>query len=268
MLFRAARRLAVGAPRYSHSAFQRDPPNPVWKHGDGASSKWLDPVVPRKTFDFTQLSSRDAYTVLTSAIVPRCIALVSSLAPDGVPNLAPFSYFSMVGHIPPLVSVSFSLSQKRSKNTRENIAATKEFTVNIISEAEAEAANCTAVEAPPSVDEWILSGLTPTPSTFVKPPCVMESAVSLECELYFLRDFSPPDSDLVTTTLALGLIRKAHIHESVLKSDGLAVNPDKLRVIARMGGTTYARVREGFDLERTSWKTAKSVYEDMLRRQD
>lgn len=87
-------------------------------------------------------------------------------------------------------------------------------------------------------------------------------------QLYFLRDFSPPDSDLVTTTLALGLIRKAHIHESVLKSDGLAVNPDKLRVIARMGGTTYARVREGFDLERTSWKTAKSVYEDMLRRQD
>jgi flavin reductase (DIM6/NTAB) family NADH-FMN oxidoreductase RutF len=70
----------------------------------------------------------------------------------------------MVGNIPPLISVSFSLSQKHSKHTRENIAATKEFTVNIVSEPFAEAANCTAAEAPAEVDEWILSGLTMTPS--------------------------------------------------------------------------------------------------------
>ena len=63
----------------------------------------------------------------------------------------------MVGHIPPLLSVSFSLSQKRMKHTRENIVATKEFTVNIISEAFAEAANCTAAEAP-------ADGLSPRPA--------------------------------------------------------------------------------------------------------
>jgi flavin reductase (DIM6/NTAB) family NADH-FMN oxidoreductase RutF len=70
----------------------------------------------------------------------------------------------MVGHIPPLVSISFSLSRKRLKDTRENIAATKQFTVNIISEAFAEAANSTSAEAPASVDEWVLGGLTATPS--------------------------------------------------------------------------------------------------------
>jgi len=176
------------------------------------------------------------------------------------------SYFSMVGHIPPLVSISFSLSRKRLKDTRENIAATKQFTVNIISEAFAEAANSTSAEAPASVDEWILSGLTTTPSTLVKPACVMESAVSLECELYFLKDLSPPNSDLVTTTLVLGLIQQAHIHESVLDEDGSAVDPRKLRPIARLGGTTYSRVLEGFDVERTSWKDVREFYDSISRR--
>ncbi|KAJ7096241.1 hypothetical protein C8R44DRAFT_812509 [Mycena epipterygia] len=238
-----------------------DPPNPSWTYGDGATP-WLDPTISRKSFDFAQLNSRDTYALLTSAIVPRPIALVSSLSAGGVPNLAPFSYFSMVGHLPPLLSISFSLSQSRLKNTRENISATKEFTVNIISEAFAEAANCTAAEAPASVDEWILSGLTMTPSTLVKPAYVTESAVSLECELYFLKDLSPPNSDLITTTLVLGLIKKAHIHESVLDADGSSVDPRKLRPIARLGGTTYSRVLEGFDLERTSWKKAKDAYDN------
>ncbi|KAJ7703116.1 hypothetical protein B0H17DRAFT_1041800 [Mycena rosella] len=270
----ARRRLApvsvrsYGFPRKPfnpEAAFQlTDPPNSSWKPGDGANARWLDPTIPRKSFDFTQLGSSDAYKILTSAIIPRPIALVSSLSADGVPNLAPFSYFSMVGHIPPLVSVSFSLSQKRSKHTRENISATKEFTVNIISESFVEAANCTAAEAPASVDEWLLSGLTPYPSTLVKPASVMQAAVTLECELYFLKDLSPPNSELITTTLVLGLIKQAHIHESVLADDGASVDPRKLRPIARLGGTTYSRVLEGFDVERTSWKTVKDAYDGIL----
>ncbi|KAF8210356.1 hypothetical protein K438DRAFT_1711027 [Mycena galopus ATCC 62051] len=186
------------------------------------------------------MPSRETYKLLTSAIIPRPIALVSSLSADGVPNLAPFSYFSMVGHVPPLVSVSFSLSPKVPKHTRDNIMATKEFTVNIVSEAMAEAANATAVDAP--VDEWILSGLTMSPSTLVKPACVLESAVSLECELYFLKDLSPPNSERITTTVVLGLIKKAHVHESVLDARGTGVDPAKLRPISRLGSKTYARV--------------------------
>lgn len=113
------------------------------------------------------------------------------------------------------------------------------------------------------MDEWIFSGLTMAPSKLVKPACVMESAVSLECELYFLKDLSPPNSELVTTTLALGLIKQAHIHESVLAADGASVDPRKLRPIARLGGTTYSRVLEGFDLERTLWKKTKDVYDNI-----
>ncbi|KAJ6499223.1 flavoprotein oxygenase, partial [Mycena sanguinolenta] len=248
------------------SVFQlTDPPNPKWRYGDGASTQWLDPDIPRKSFDFSRMSSKDTYKILTSAIIPRPIALVSSLAADGVPNLAPFSYFSMVGHNPPLLSVSFSLSQTRSKHTRENIKATQEFTVNIVGEGMAEAANCTSAEAPADADEWILSGLTMTPSTFVKPACVLESAVSLECELYFLKDLSPPNSELLTATLVLGLIKKAHVHESVLDADGATVDPAKLRVISRLGGLTYARMLEGFDIPRTSWKEARPAYEELVK---
>ncbi|KAJ7901915.1 hypothetical protein B0H14DRAFT_2669091 [Mycena olivaceomarginata] len=259
-MLRARRLTALARTR---AQFHTGPSNPNWTYGDG-SAQWLDSKFPRKSFDFSRMSSSDTYKILTSAIVPRPIALISSLATDGVPNLAPFSYFSMVGNVPPLISVSFSLS-KRSKHTRENIAATKEFTVNIVSEPFAEAANCTAAEAPAEVDEWILSGLTMTPSTLVKPACVLESAVSLECELYFLKDLSPPNSELLTTTLVLGLIKKAHVHESVLDAEGAAVDPAKLRPIARLGGTTYARVLEGFDLERTSWKKARPAYEQLAR---
>lgn len=71
---------------------------------------------------------------------------------------------SQVTHNPPLLSVSFSLSPKKQKDTRENILATKEFVVNIISEPFVEAANSASVEAPADVDEWIWSGLTKEPS--------------------------------------------------------------------------------------------------------
>lgn len=94
----------------------------------------------------------------------------------------------------------------------------------------------------------------------------MESAVSLECELYLLKDLSPPSSELVTTTLILGLIKKAHIHKSVLADDGMSVDPRKLRPVARPGGTAYSRVLEGFDVERTSWKDVKDAYGNIISR--
>jgi flavin reductase (DIM6/NTAB) family NADH-FMN oxidoreductase RutF len=95
--------------------------------------------------------------------------------------LTTFQY--KVSHNPPLLSVSFSLSPRRPKDTRENILATKEFTVSIISEPFVEAANATSIEAPSDVDEWLVSGLTMEKSVGVKPAYVKESAVSMECEV-------------------------------------------------------------------------------------
>ncbi|KAL5484784.1 hypothetical protein ACEPAI_7426 [Sanghuangporus weigelae] len=201
-------------------------------------------------------------------------------------------YFSLVSHNPPLVSISFTLPSKGVKDTRENIKATKEFTVNIISEPFVEAANATSIDAPPDVDEFVVSGLTPLPSDIVKPPRVRESAISFECELFHFIDISPSgvtasshlpasasssDTPAPTNTLVLGRIIRAHIRRSVLSSssssspdassssDGeTTVDPAALRAIARLGGTTYARIGSGFELPRPSWNAEGRQVTDLL----
>ncbi|KAL1748827.1 hypothetical protein HDZ31DRAFT_28798, partial [Schizophyllum fasciatum] len=212
------------------------------------------------------------YQIMGSAIVPRPIALVSSLSADGVPNLAPFSYFSMVGHNPPMISISCSLSDRRPKDTRENILATREFSVNIVSEHLAAPANATSVECPAHVDEWRIAGLTKRPSVRpslvatsecgIKPALVDESLVNFECELYNHLDISPPiipDAFVAppTTTLILGLIQRIHVNEGILTPDGTAIDPAKLQAVARMGGRAYANVNNGFELERPAWSDLK-----------
>jgi len=235
-------------------------PNPGWKLRDGLSetplaSKWKEDAEQGwKTWKMAEMSSRESYQLLTSAIIPRPIAFVSTLSASGVPNLAPFSYFSMVGHDPPMVSISLSLSPRRPKDTRENILATKEFVVNLISEPFVEAANSTSVEAPAEVDEWDVSGLTRAPSEHVKPPRVKESAVSLECELYFHHDICPDSSTVPSTTVVLGRVTHAHVRHAVLQSDGLQVDPAKFGVVSRLGGNLFARVGEAFDIKRPPWK--------------
>ncbi|KXN85375.1 hypothetical protein AN958_11475 [Leucoagaricus sp. SymC.cos] len=162
-----------------------------------------------------------------------------------------------------MLSVSFALSQRRPKDSRENILETKQFTVNIISESFIEAANSTSVESPADMNEWLLSGLTPAPSVLVKPPIVEESAVSMECELYSYQNIPDLPSVAPTATLVLGLIKRVHVREAFLGKDGLTLDPAELRPVARLGGVSYARMLEGFDLPKPSWKATKGVYEEI-----
>ncbi|KAK7463487.1 hypothetical protein VKT23_006835 [Stygiomarasmius scandens] len=182
----------------------------------------------------------------------------------------------IVSHNPPLLSISFNLG-KRPKDSRENILSTKQFTVNIISEQFVEAANITSVEAPASVDEWKLSGLTMEPSvsdstsnkrrpikrkqTEVKPAMVKESHISMECELHFSHNITALNSSEVTNTLVLGLIKRVHVRNSVLTEDASQVDPDKLSPVSRLGGLTYARLGDSFDLARPSWKAMRETIE-------
>ncbi|EIM82626.1 uncharacterized protein STEHIDRAFT_101981 [Stereum hirsutum FP-91666 SS1] len=258
-------------------------PNPSWKLGDGLKNdteltkKWKeDEEHGWKSWNLEKLGPLDAYKMLTSAIVPRPIAFVSTLSRDGVPNLAPFSYFSMVSHNPPLLSISFALSPRRPKDTRENILATKQFVVNIISEPFVEAANATCVESPAEHDEWEVAGLEKEESVYVKPSRVKESAISFECELHSYHDFLPSTSSSTSTTpspstpsptplqpqpsttLLLGLIKHVHIRNSVLSPDGLQVDPEKLRAVSRLGGVSYAAVGRRWEVGRVKWPLEKN----------
>ena len=190
----------------------------------------------------------DIYKLLIGSIVPRPIALVSTLSHDGIPNLAPFSFFTGISSKPALIC--FCPGPRPAggprKDTLENITRTKEFVVNIVSEEIAEAMNLTAGEYPPEVDEFTIAGLTAAPSDVVKPPRVAESHVNMECRLYLSIEFSelPGGGNLV-----IGEVLRFHVDDRIVEN--FKIDPDKLRAVGRMGGPTgYTRTRDRFDMIR------------------
>jgi flavin reductase (DIM6/NTAB) family NADH-FMN oxidoreductase RutF len=192
---------------------------------------------------------QDVYKLLIGAIVPRPIALVSTLSSDGIRNLAPFSFFTAISSKPPLICFSPGPRSDGGprKDTLRNISMTREFVVNIVSEEIAEAMNLTSGEYPPEVDEFAISGLTAIPCDVVKPPRVAESPFNMECRLNLAIEFSeePGGGNLI-----VGEVLRFHVAERIV-SQNLRIDPDKLRAIGRMGGPTgYTRTRDRFDMIR------------------
>jgi flavin reductase (DIM6/NTAB) family NADH-FMN oxidoreductase RutF len=200
-----------------------------------------------RIIDPSQHDYADIYKLMIGIIIPRPIAFVSSIDVAGVRNLAPFSYFTACSSNPPVVCFCTSVRSgpRPHKDTLENIRATGEFVVNVVSEEIAEQMNKTSAEVPPEVDEFVLSGLTPVASDLVKPPRVAESKAQMECKL---RQIVPVSEKPGGGILVLGEVLRFHILESVL--DGFKVDPEKLKAIGRMGGPTYVRTDDRFNMER------------------
>ena len=176
---------------------------------------------------------RDIYKLMVGVIVPRPIAFVSTVSAGGVRNLAPFSFFTGISANPPVICFSPMIrgSNGTRKDTLRNIEAVKEFVVNVVSEEFAEKMNVCSAEFAPEVDEFEMSGLTPIPSELVKPPRVQESHINLECRLVQIVE-----------------VLRFHIDEALF--DHNKIDPDKLHAIGRMGGPTYTRTTDLFDMER------------------
>jgi flavin reductase (DIM6/NTAB) family NADH-FMN oxidoreductase RutF len=198
-------------------------------------------------FDPGNHSAGDIYKLMIGAIVPRPIALVSSLDEKNVRNLAPFSYFTACSSNPPVVVFCPILrpAPPQAKDTLRNVLATREFVVNIVSEDFAQGMNATAAQVPPEVDEFELSGLTPIPSELIKPPRVGESPIHMECRLLQTVQVSDKPGG---GTLVLGEVLRFHVREDLIEN--FRIDPDKLRAIGRMAGSTYARTTDRFELER------------------
>lgn len=202
------------------------------------------------TFDPSQHPQPQIYKLMIGIIVPRPIALVSTVDALGNANLAPFSFFAGVGSAPPTVLFCPSLrpdgaGQVRRKDTLRNVEETREFVINIVSDAIAAQANITAAEVGPEVDEFKLSGLTPAASEVVKAPRVAESPAQMECRLtQVIYTGNQPASGVVV----LGEVVSFHIREDLV--DDFRVDPAALDAVGRMAGNTWVRTRDRIELIR------------------
>ncbi len=198
-------------------------------------------------YDPAEHSYKDIYRLMIGAVVPRPIAFVSSEDKHGVRNLAPFSYFTACSTNPPVVCfcVAVRAGETPHKDTLRNIRETGEFVVNIVTEEIVMPMNATSAEVGPEVDEFVLAGLTPVASELIRPARVAESPFQMECRLRQVVEVSPLPGG---GNLVLGEVVLFHIREDLLE-DG-KIDPDKLRAVGRMGGPTYVRTRDRFDLAR------------------
>lgn len=171
------------------------------------------------TTDDLCLDTRDvkpskAFGLLKASVVPRPIAWTSTVSTNGVNNLAPFSFFTVVSSEPPMVLLSLEfLDGGRLKDSAANIEATGEFVVNIAPSTYAAAVDLTSQFFDADVDEFSLAGLTPVPSLRVRPNRVAEAPISLECRLHTTLQ---PGSD----RLVIGEVVAFHVARHVLGEDG------------------------------------------------
>lgn len=196
----------------------------------------------------SELSPDRIYKLLVSTVMPRPIALVSTLNADGGLNAAPFSFFNVFSNAPPLLVIGIEGSKrddgKPHKDTARNIIARGEFVVNLVSYAMALPMVASAIDFPEGVSEFTEAGFTPRVSKQVAVPGIAESPVSFECRLFDTMSL-PFNRSLVT-----GEIVHLHVADNAI-DDKFHVDPDALDLIGRMyGAGWYTRTRDRFEVPR------------------
>ena len=197
--------------------------------------------------DFTALPPSKAYHWMVTTILPRPIAWVSTISPDGKTNLAPFSFFQGVTANPPtLMFVPVNTREGTKKDTVRNIELLPEFVVNLVPFALAEQMNNCAALLPYGESEFSAFGITAAPSERVRPPRVAASPVAFECTLDQIVHIG---TGPLAANVIFGRIIVAHVSDDILDPEGF---PDsaKLDLVGRLGGEDYARTRETFTLPR------------------
>lgn len=195
--------------------------------------------------DFDLLTPYQRYKLMTGLIVPRPIALVTTINAQGVVNAAPFSLFNMIGEEPPLVLISLNRSAAGSlKDTAVNILANEQFVVHIADEAMAQAMHDCGTALPPDQSEIDLVGLSTTPSSSVAPPRIVEAPVAFECQL-------AEKMETESRHIFIGRVLRLHARDGLLDMEKHHVRLDDYFPVARFGSDLYVRTRDRFKMEGT-----------------
>jgi flavin reductase (DIM6/NTAB) family NADH-FMN oxidoreductase RutF len=215
-------------------------------NADDASSEW-------SSFDPKDLGAGGTYGLGISAVVPRPIALITSLnsldTNDQVLNCAPFSYTGLMSHDPPLLSHGIVIQNGGKKDTLRNIEDTKQYVCHMISEDWLSQANACSQAVDASVSEVDLANLSTLPSKYIQVPRIEQAKLAMECVLESTKEVYNDDGKH-TTTIVTGRIVNYHVHESVLKfKDGNPKKPlvdlESMNFCGRAGGITYWPTGEG-----------------------
>ena len=198
--------------------------------------------------DPAKLKARDAYRLFVSAVTPRPIAWVSTVGSSKINNLAPFSMYTMLSSVPPVIG--FGVGAYRGglkKDTLRNVEATNEFVINVVTEELAEAMNITSAPFPPEVSEFDRAGLTPVRSDLVAPARVGESQISMECRVLQILRFGV---EPIINNFVIGEVLLVHVNEKIWHDGEL--DSSRLKTIGRLGGGTdlYCHTTDTFEIKR------------------
>jgi flavin reductase (DIM6/NTAB) family NADH-FMN oxidoreductase RutF len=199
--------------------------------------------VAKTRFTVAELGGADPYKLSTGLIVPRPIGWIGSISADGIPNLAPYSFFNCVSGAPP--TFVFSPGRGGRKDTLANVHDVGEFTINIVSEEVVEAMNATSASHPAEVDEFEAAGLTAVPSVSVRPPMVGECRANIECVVTQIVDIGHPQHG---SALVIGEAAEFHVDPALL--DGTRVDQVELKAVGRHVGNGYSHSTDLFELIR------------------
>ncbi len=207
-----------------------------------------------------EIDPKELYKILIGSVLPRPIAWVSSISASGLPNIAPFSFFTVASVVPPVLCFAPQFAKVEMQNgkpvavpkdTLANIKATKEFVVNVVSYSQGEKMNQSSAPYPPTVNEFEAAKISTKPASCVAPPLVADSFVNMECKLY---DIIEIGKGLSGGSLILGEIVCIHLSPEVYKDTHIDL--DVLDPIGRLAGNWYSTVRDRFELVRPMMEAA------------
>lgn len=199
------------------------------------------------------LQAHDRYKLLIGGIVPRPIAFVSTVSPSGSFNLAPYSFFTGVGSNPmTLLFCPVTGPDGSDKDTLRNSlppseGGVGEFVVNVATETYAREVAAAAERLPYGESEFDMTGLTPIPSSRVRPPRLAESPISFECET--LQIVRTAAGEPGSGNVVIGRVLCAQVNDSLI-NERFHIDPDQLGAFGRMGGMEYCRTAERFEMPR------------------
>ena len=203
--------------------------------------------MPMSGFSLRDLSRQDRYKLLCGVVIPRPIALVTTLDENGAVNAAPFSFFNVFSEDPPLVVLGLQHRPDRSpKDTSRNINRDGEFVVNMVDEALASAMNDCAVDFPSGDSEVAALGLAILPSVDVGVPRLAAAPFALECKRSVSLGFGPGRE------LMVGEVLRIHAREGLVDAANMHVDFEAYRPIGRLFGNLYTYQRESFAMDRES----------------